>query len=176
MTVTPVPLSLVLGGARSGKSRRAEAIAEDSGLAVVYLATAEVVDAEMAARIERHREDRAGRGWKTVEEPLDLPAALVREATPDRVVIVECLTTWLTNVMVHDGDVDAAVTGLLGWAAAPTGPAVLVANEVGLGIVPEHKLARDFRDHAGRLHQALAAQAARVELVVAGIPMVVKGG
>ncbi len=169
-------LALILGGARSGKSRRAEALAAESGAEIVYLATAEAIDDEMAARIARHRADRADRGWTTVEEPLDLATALAREARPGRVVIVECLTTWLTNVMVHNRDVEAACGGLLGWADAPGGPAVLVANEVGLGIVPEHKLARDFRDAAGRLHQDLAARADWVELVVAGIPMVVKGG
>ena len=168
-------LTLILGGARSGKSRRAEALARDSGLEVVYLATAQAVDDEMAERIARHRADRAAFGWVTVEEPLDLADALAREARPGRVVIVECLTTWLTNLMVHGRDIDTATDVLLAWADAPAGPAVLVSNEVGFGIVPEHRMAREFRDHAGRLHQALAARADRVELVVAGIPMTVKG-
>lgn len=168
-------LTLILGGARSGKSRRAEALARESGLEVVYLATAEAMDAEMEERIARHREDRAADGWVTVEEPLDLAAALAREARPGRVVLAECLTTWLTNLMVHDRDLEAATAELLAWCAAPTGPAVLVSNEVGFGIVPEHKMARDFRDHAGRLHQRVAERAERVELVVAGIPVTVKG-
>ena len=167
-------LTLILGGARSGKSRRAEALARESGLDVVYLATAEAMDAEMAERIARHREDRAADGWLTVEEPLDLAAALAKEARPGRVVLVECLTTWLTNLMVHDRDLEAAMSDLLAWCTAPTGPAILVSNEVGFGIVPEHKMARDFRDHAGRLHQEVAKTADHVELVVAGLPMVVK--
>lgn len=168
-------LTLILGGARSGKSRRAEALARESGVEVVYLATAEAVDDEMAERIARHREDRAAHGWATVEEPLDLAGILTREARPGRIVLVECLTTWLTNLMVHGHDIDAAATALLAWCDAPSGPAILVTNEVGFGIVPEHKMARDFRDHAGRLHQLVAERADRVELVVAGIPMTVKG-
>lgn len=169
------PLTLILGGARSGKSRRAETLARESGSEVVYLATAEPIDDEMAARIARHREDRAAHGWTTVEEPLDLAGTLAREARPGRIVLVECLTTWLTNLMVHGRDIDAATGDLLAWCAAPTGPAILVSNEVGFGIVPEHKMAREFRDHAGRLHQRVAERADRVELVVAGIPMAVKG-
>lgn len=169
------PLTLILGGARSGKSRRAEALARESGLEVVYLATAEAMDDEMADRIARHQADRAADGWVTVEEPLDLAAALAREARPGRVVLVECLTTWLTNLMVHGRDMDAATADLLAWCSAPTGTAILVSNEVGFGLVPEHKMARDFRDHAGRLHQRVAERAGRVELVVAGIPMAVKG-
>lgn len=167
-------LTLILGGARSGKSRRAEALARETGLEVVYLATAEAMDAEMEERIARHRTDRAADGWLTVEEPLDLAAILAREARSGRIVLVECLTTWLTNLMVHGRDIEAATAALLAWADAPTGPALLVSNEVGFGIVPEHAMAREFRDHAGRLHQAVAARADRVELVVAGIPMAVK--
>lgn len=167
-------LALILGGARSGKSRRAETLAREQGLEVVYLATAEAMDDEMAARIARHREDRAAYGWATVEEPLDLAGVLAREARPERIVLVECLTTWLTNLMVHGRDIGDATDALLAWADAPTGPAILVSNEVGFGIVPEHRMARAFRDHAGRLHQRIAAKADRVELVVAGIPMTVK--
>lgn len=169
------PLTLILGGARSGKSRRAETLARESGSEVVYLATAEPIDDEMAARIARHREDRAAHGWTTVEEPLALAETLTREARPGRIVLVECLTTWLTNLMVHECDIDDATSDLLAWCDAPSGPAILVSNEVGFGIVPEHRMAREFRDHAGRLHQRVAERAGRLELVVAGIPMVVKG-
>lgn len=168
-------LTLILGGARSGKSRRAETLAWETGLEVAYLATAEAVDEEMAERIAKHQEDRAALDWVTVEEPLDLAGALAREARPDRVVIVECLTTWLTNLMVHGHDIEAATDALLTWCDSPTGPALLVSNEVGFGIVPEHRMAREFRDHAGRLHQRIAERAERVELVVAGLPMTVKG-
>lgn len=168
--------ALILGGARSGKSRRAEALALEWGGEPVYLATAEPFDDEMRDRVAQHRADREGRGWVTVEEPLDLPAALAREATAGRTVLVECLTTWIGNLMVHERPVEPEIARLL--ACLDDGPAaglVLVANEVGLGIVPENGMARAFRDHAGRLHQELAARAGRVELVVAGIPMTVKG-
>jgi len=173
-------LALILGGARSGKSRRAEALAlewaKDRGGEPVYLATAEPFDDDMRARIAHHRADRDGRGWSTVEEPLDLIAALAREATPGRVVLVECLSTWLGNLMHHQRDAAAAIDGLVAWVGAGgDGSVILVANEVGFGLVPENAMARAFRDHAGRLHQALATHADRVELVVAGIPMVVKG-
>lgn len=169
-------LALILGGARSGKSRRAEALALECGGAPVYLATAEPFDAEMRERVAQHRAERADRGWTTIEEPLDLPTALAREASAGRVVLVECLTTWLGNLMVHEWPVGPEVDRLLAWLdGEAVGDLVLVASEVGLGIVPDNRMAREFRDHAGRLHQDLAARAARVELVVAGIPVVVKG-
>lgn len=168
-------LALILGGARSGKSRRAEALALEWGGTPVYLATAQPFDDEMRQRIARHRAEREGRGWITVEEPLELPTALGREALAGRAVLVECLTTWLGNLMVHERDAESGIAGLLAWAdGARAGDAVLVGNEVGLGIVPENRMARDFRDHAGRLHQELAARANRVELLVAGLPMVLK--
>jgi len=169
-------LALILGGARSGKSRRAEALALAWGGAPVYLATAEPFDEELRARVGQHRAERAGRGWTTVEEPLDLPGALAREAVAGRTVLVECLTTWLGNLMVHERPVEPELERLLSWVDGyrPC-DLVLVASEVGLGIVPENRMAREFRDLAGRLHQDLAARADRVELVVAGIPVVVKG-
>lgn len=173
-------LALILGGARSGKSRRAETLAgewaEEATAELVYLATAEAFDDEMRARIARHRQDREGRGWITVEEPVELAAALARETMAERVVLVECLSTWLGNLMHRGQDVSAAIDDLVAWADADgEGPVVLVANEVGLGVVPDNAMARAFQDRAGRLHQALAARADRVELVVAGIPMAVKG-
>jgi len=169
-------LALILGGARSGKSRRAEALALEWGGDPVYLATAEPFDDEMRERVAQHRADRQGRGWTTAEEPLDLPAVLAREATAGRTVLVECLTTWVGNLMVHEWPVEPEIARLLaGIDAGVAADMVLVANEVGLGIVPENRMARDFRDHAGRLHQELATRAGRVELVVAGIPVLVKG-
>ncbi|HEY9568116.1 MAG TPA: bifunctional adenosylcobinamide kinase/adenosylcobinamide-phosphate guanylyltransferase, partial [Thalassobaculum sp.] len=124
----------------------------------------------------QHRADRQGRGWITVEEPLDLPAALTREAAAGRVLLVECLTTWLGNLMAHDQPVAPEVDRLLaGLDAGLPCDVLLVGNEVGFGIVPENRMAREFRDVAGRLHQELAARAGRVELVVAGIPVLVKG-
>ena len=167
------PVTLVLGGARSGKSAHAEALIEASLTPPVYIATAEAGDAEMAARIARHRE-RRGEAWRTVEEPMDLVGALGREASPDTAVLVDCLTLWLSNLLQAGRDVEAEIDGLSGVLASLRGPVVFVSNEVGLGIVPGNAAARAFRDHAGRLHQAIAEQAQSVVLVVAGQPMTIK--
>lgn len=169
----PLPgITLVLGGARSGKSRYAEGLIGERGPGL-YLATAEAGDDEMAERIRLHRA-RRGAGWETVEEPLDLPQAISRHACPQRPVLVDCLTLWLGNLMGAGRDVDAATTALLAALAAAAGPVVLVSNEVGLGIVPATPLGRAFRDHAGRLNQAVAAAADRVVLVAAGLPLILK--
>jgi adenosylcobinamide kinase/adenosylcobinamide-phosphate guanylyltransferase len=167
MTQLP-PLTLVLGGARSGKSRHAESLVAVSGANPVYIATAESRDAEMAERIMRHRARRGG-AWRTVEAPLDLTAALKRDVTAETVALVDCLTLWLANLMAAERDIDDETTGLV--AALRTLPAsvVLVSNEVGQGIVPTNPLARRFRDHAGVLHQQIAAVADRVDFVTAGI-------
>lgn len=175
MTLPSPALTLVLGGARSGKSAFAERLATESGLAVVYLATAEPGDAEMQARIARHRQRRAP-GWATVEEPLELAAALAREAGAARLVLVDCLTLWLSNVLLAGRDPAAERGRLVAALAARTGPVVLVANEVGQGIVPANALARRFADEAGLLSQAVAAVATRVVLVVAGLPLELKPG
>jgi adenosyl cobinamide kinase/adenosyl cobinamide phosphate guanylyltransferase len=164
-------VTLILGGARSGKSRHGEALIGALPPPWTYLATAEAWDAEMAARIAAHRARRDGR-WQTVEAPLALPNRL-REAAAAP-VLVDCLTLWLTNLMLGGHEVPAATEALLDALAARPAPTVLVANEVGLGIVPEHRLGRDFRDAAGVLHQRLATQADRVLFMVAGLPMVVK--
>lgn len=165
---------LVLGGARSGKSRFAEELVRAHPGPWTYIATAEAWDEEMRARIARHQDDR-GPGWTTVEEPLDLPAAILRHAGPDTAVLVDCLTLWLSNLMGDGRDADAAGSGLLAALERVEGTVVLVSNEVGMGIVPDNALARAFRDHAGRLHQRVAAVADRVVLVVAGLPVAVKG-
>ena len=167
------PLTLVLGGARSGKSRYAEALVEEAAPAALYLATAEALDDEMTERIRRHRARRGAR-WTTLEAPLDLAAALVDGARPERPVLVDCLTLWLTNLLMAGRDVEAASAALLQTLPRLAGPAVLVANEVGLGIVPDNALARAFRDHAGRLNQAIAAAAQRVVFVAAGLPLTLK--
>ncbi|MEC5323102.1 bifunctional adenosylcobinamide kinase/adenosylcobinamide-phosphate guanylyltransferase [Aurantimonas sp. A3-2-R12] len=168
-------VTLVLGGARSGKSALAERLAEASGLAPVYLATGRAFDAEMEARIGEHQ-GRRGNGWRTVEVPLDLVAAIGREAGPERVVLVDCLTLWLTNLMMERRPIAAECQALVNCLATRVpGSVILVSNEVGLGIVPENEMARDFRDHAGRLHQAVAAVAAKVLFVTAGLPMILKG-
>lgn len=174
-------LTLVIGGARSGKSRQAEALARGTGLDRIYLATATAFDDEMRARIAAHRAARAADGWHTVEEPLALAAALGRETGPGRVVLVDCLTLWLTNVMLGAPPeaaaeaVEAAAAGLEDRLPRLAGPAVLVSNEVGWGIVPDNRLARDFRDAQGRLNQRLAALCDRVLLVAAGLPLALKG-
>lgn len=168
-------LTLVLGGARSGKSRHAEALIAGAG-AAVYLATAEAHDAEMATRIERHRARRAqsATAWQTVEEPLALAACLTEMARPDRPMLVDCLTLWLSNLMLAGRDVVAETAALVTAIPALAGPLVVVANEVGLGIVPDNALARDFRDHAGVLNQVVAAAADRVVFVAAGLPLILK--
>jgi adenosylcobinamide kinase/adenosylcobinamide-phosphate guanylyltransferase len=166
-------LTLVLGGARSGKSRYAEAQALASGLEPVYLATAQALDAEMQARIDRHRDDR-DRRWRTVEEPLELPGALRREATAGRVVLVDCLTLWLTNLLLAKRDPGQARSELVAALEATAGAVILVSNEVGLGVVPLGELTRQFVDSAGLLHQAVAGAAQRVVLMVAGLPMELK--
>ncbi len=165
-------LTLVLGGARSGKSRHAEALVTALPGPWVYVATAEAGDAEMAARIAAHRAGRAP-GWRTVEAPLALAAAL--DEVLEAPVLVDCLTLWLSNLMAAGRDIAAAREALLAALARRTAPTVLVSNEVGLGIVPDNALARAFRDEAGRLHQAIAARAERVVFMVAGVAMRVKG-
>lgn len=166
-------IALVLGGARSGKSAYAERLVEESGLKPVYLATGQAGDEEMAARIAGHRA-RRGTVWTTVEEPLALGAALRANTGPDRAVLVDCLTLWLGNLMAAGADVERECAGLVAGVEELDGPVVFVSNEVGMGIVPENALARAFRDHAGQLHQALAARADVVYLVVAGLAQVLK--
>ncbi len=166
-------LTLVLGGARSGKSRYAEGLVQTQAPPWTYVATAEAYDDEMRARIALHRERRPA-GWETVDAPLALAAAIRQQA--GRPVLVDCLTLWLTNTMLAEADVEAAIGALVAAACEAPGPLVLVSNEVGFGIVPDNALARRFRDHAGVLHQRLAVHADRVVLMVAGLPLVVKDG
>jgi adenosylcobinamide kinase/adenosylcobinamide-phosphate guanylyltransferase len=167
------PVTLVLGGARSGKSTYAERLAEGRPGACVYLATATAGDAEMAERIARHRERRGSR-WCTREAPLDLAGALETVADPEAVVLVDCLTLWLSNILLADRDVNNECELLVAALPRLAGPVILVANEVGLGIVPDNALARRFRDEAGRLNQAVAAAAQSVVFVAAGLPLVLK--
>ena len=168
-----VRLTLVLGGARSGKSRYAESLITARAPPWIYLATGQAGDDEMAQRIAAHRA-RRNVGWQTIEVPHDLAGAL--DAAAAQVpLLVDCVTLWLTNRMLADADVDAEVARLEDALARRTGVAVLVSNEVGYGIVPENALARRFRDAQGWLNQRLAARADRVVLIVAGLPLVVKG-
>ncbi|HEV7335267.1 MAG TPA: bifunctional adenosylcobinamide kinase/adenosylcobinamide-phosphate guanylyltransferase [Bosea sp. (in: a-proteobacteria)] len=170
--MTLPPLTLVLGGARSGKSRHAEALVEALPAPWVYIATAQAYDDEMRARIAEHRARRS-QDWRTVDAPMALPEAL-RAIPSGQPVLVDCLTLWLTNLILAERDIAIASGELMAACREAQGPIVLVSNEVGLGIVPENALARRFRDEAGRLHQRLASQAERVVFMVAGLPMQVK--
>lgn len=164
---------LVLGGARSGKSRYAQARAEASALKRTFVATAQAFDAEMQDRIRRHQEDRAD-GWITVEAPLDLPAAIGRWAASDSVLLIDCLTLWTSNLLLADHDVAEATGELTKAIIRAAGPVILVANEVGWGIVPDNALARRFRDEAGMVNQQVAAATREVQLVIAGLPLRLK--
>lgn len=174
MNSAPSGAVLVLGGARSGKSAFAERLVTETGLSRHYIATGRAWDDEMRDRIARHRADR-GDGWQTHEEPLDLIARLEALDDAHNVILVDCLTLWVTNLMMQErimADEFARLTAHFSRARAKL---VLVSNEVGLGIVPENRMARDFRDHAGRLHQAVAANATEVYFVAAGLPLRMKG-
>ena len=165
-------ITLVLGGARSGKSRFAEALAAGVVGAKTYIATAEGFDGEMRERIARHRTQRAEDGWSTVEAPLD-PARALREASG--FVLLDCVTVWLGNLMHHDRDIAGAVRGLCSALLEADSTIVLVSNEVGLSIVPENAMARRFRDEQGLANQRLAAVADRVFFIAAGLPLQLKG-
>ena len=168
--------TLVLGGARSGKSAFAQASAEaralETGGRLVMVATAQAFDAEMVERIARHRQDR-GAAWTTLEAPIDL-AVTLDGLGANEVVVVDCLTLWLSNLMLAEMDVATATAELRTAATRFEGALWLVSNEVGFGIVPDNALARRFRDEAGRLHHALAQAADAVILVVAGLTLRMK--
>ncbi len=166
--------ALVFGAARSGKSRYAERLALATGLVPVYVATAEARDEEMAARIAAHKRMRADAGWTSVEEPLALVETLQASASADTVLLVDCLTLWLSNLFEAGRDVEAEGARLAAFLSAAPGAVVLVSNEVGAGIVPINALARRFADAQGRLNQTVAAAAAHVFLVAAGQPLRLK--
>ncbi|MCX7300349.1 MAG: bifunctional adenosylcobinamide kinase/adenosylcobinamide-phosphate guanylyltransferase [Rhodobacterales bacterium] len=172
-------LTLVLGSAASGKSGFAEGLVKGSGLRPVYVATAQIWDDEMAAKVARHRVMREGGGWRTVEEPLDMGRALAG-VTADEAVLVDCATLWLTNVMLaeplpDEEGIARAEAGLFAAFYACAAPVVIVSNEVGAGIVPDNALARRFRNAQGGLNQRMAARAGLVVVVMAGLPLVLKG-
>jgi adenosylcobinamide kinase/adenosylcobinamide-phosphate guanylyltransferase len=166
-------VTLVLGGARSGKSHYAEQLVERAAGCGTYCATAEAGDAEMAERIAAHRA-RRGPFWRTIEIPLELAPVVLAEATPHRPVLVDCLTLWLSNLLMADRPLDRETGELFRALRNVAGPVVLVANEVGMGLVPETPLGRKFRDAAGRLNQEVAALADRVVFVAAGLPLALK--
>lgn len=168
--------TLILGGARSGKSRLAEKLATESGLGVTYIATAQAQDGEMAQRIAQHRARRPPH-WNSVEEPLTLAATLQQHAAHDRCLLVDCLTLWLTNLLLYS---DASTfarerTALLLVLPALPGSIILVSNESGMGVVPLGELTRRYCDEAGWLHQELAAHCDHVSLTIAGLPLTLKG-
>lgn len=169
----PPRLSVILGGARSGKSRFAEALLSGWGRPRLYIATAEAWDDEMRARIAQHRAER-GTGWRTLEAPQD-PGAALAAARPEEAVLLDCATLWLTNRMLAGADLAAEAEALVAALAACPAPVVVVSNEVGWSIVPENALARRFRDEQGRLNQRLAAAADLAVAVIAGLPVVLKG-
>ncbi len=164
--------ALILGGARSGKTQRALALAEAFAKRV-YIATAQPLDEEMSDRIQRHRRERGDR-WITVEVPLDLPEAILSLQDPGAVCVIDCLTLWLSNLMGAGRAVDQGVRSLCDAIGATQQCLIVVSNEVGLGLVPDTPLGRAFRDHQGRLNQAAASTVDRVEFVAAGLPLILK--
>ncbi|TDR79807.1 bifunctional adenosylcobinamide kinase/adenosylcobinamide-phosphate guanylyltransferase [Paludibacterium purpuratum] len=177
---------LIMGGARSGKSARAERTAIASGKEVIYVATSQAHDEEMAARIAHHRQQRPAH-WQTVEEPLALAATLATLSRPDNLILVDCLTLWLSNLLFADGQVYPEIgnielparfhterAALLATLPTLPGEVLLVSNEVGMGIVPWGAVSRTFADEAGRLNQAVAQCCQRVEMLIAGLPLTLK--
>lgn len=166
-------LTFVLGGASSGKSAFAEALVVQTGAPRVYVATSQVYDDEMAAKVRDHI-DMRGADWLTIEEPLDMPAALAQVGA-DQVVLLDCASMWLTNHMMAEHDIEAETQSFIESLAACNGRVVIVSNEVGMGIVPDNALARRFRIAQGKLNQELAAAADLAVFVIAGLPQVLKG-
>ncbi len=166
-------LSLILGGAASGKSAFAEALVRRTGRGLVYFATARAHDDEMREKVIRHRKLR-GEGWRTIEEPFDVGRTLAG-ISGDNAVLLDCATMWLSNHLLAETDLTEAEAGLMAGLALCAAPVVIVSNEVGLSVVPENALARRFREEQGRLNQKLAAKAGLVVNVVAGLPQVLKG-
>lgn len=175
MTDNAANTLLVLGGARSGKSSYALQRAEALQGELIYVATGAALDDEMADRIARHRADRGSR-WQTLEVPLALADAVRDQARSDRVLLIDCLTLWVSNLMFAGQDAEQAAAGFADALAAAAGTVICVTNEVGLGIVPDNALARRFRDIAGRVNQKIAAASGEVVMVAAGLPFTLKKG
>ena len=167
--------TLVLGGARSGKSAYAETLCLESGLKPVYLATGRALDDEMNERIELHQ-SRRGEKWQLVEEPLALVDALRQTPQARQIFLIDCLTLWVTNLMMAEANVMRECAGLKAYIAELSAPVIFVSNEVGLGIIPENKMAREFRDLAGKVNQEIASACDNVYFVAAGLPLTLKSG
>ncbi|MEE3504658.1 bifunctional adenosylcobinamide kinase/adenosylcobinamide-phosphate guanylyltransferase [Pseudomonas sp. 10C3] len=169
-------LQLILGGARSGKSRLAEQLATHSNLDVIYIATSQALDGEMSQRVAIHRQRRPD-SWGLIEEPLELARVLVEQASAQRCLLVDCLTLWLTNLLMLEDPERLALEreALLSCLAGLPGEIIFVSNETGMGVVPLGELTRRYVDEAGWLHQALAERCQRVVLTVAGLPLTLKG-
>ncbi|MEM7432914.1 MAG: bifunctional adenosylcobinamide kinase/adenosylcobinamide-phosphate guanylyltransferase [Pseudomonadota bacterium] len=165
--------TLILGGARSGKSLHAQRLAESLSPNRLFVATAEAHDEEMEARIARHIADR-GSSWQTIECPLNITACLRENSSADQVILIDCLTLWLSNLMHAECDLDVTINEFTETVTQLDNPLVLVSNEVGLGVVPATRLGRDFRDAQGRLNQTLAAACDHVEFIAAGLPLTLK--
>ena len=168
-------ITLILGGARSGKSAHGEMLALQAFSSPIYIFTAQAWDDEMKSRIKNHKKRREGKNWTDIEAPIKLSAAIKNNAVSNNCILVDCLTLWLTNLMMKEYDIDTAIDELIGIIRSAPGEIIFISSEVGLGIVPENSMARRFRDLSGKLHQKLAMEAEHVLLMVAGIPMVVKG-
>ena len=165
---------LILGGARSGKSALAETLASATDLEVIYIATATANDGEMQQRIDRHQQQRPAH-WVTIESPYELAETLQQQATPQRCLLVDCLTLWLSNLLCDARNTESARETLLKTVAELPGEIIFVSNEVGLGVIPMGSLSRQFVDESGRLHQSLAQQCDRVVFTAAGLPLIMKG-
>ena len=166
------PISLILGGARSGKSQYAENLSNDYEKKI-YLATAQARDNEFKERIKIHQQRREN-SWQTLEEPLQIANVITTHSHPETVVLIDCLTLWLSNMLEHKKNPEQETNTLIKALAQANGPIIMVSNEVGLSIVPENALARHFRDEQGKLNQALAKVATNVVFIAAGLPLILK--
>ena len=168
-------ITLILGGARSGKSVFGEKLALNKDSKPIYIFTAQSFDEEMDERIRIHKDRRKKQSWQDVEATINLPAAISELSKKEKVILVDCLSLWLTNLIINERNIDRDITEFLNSLEKSPGDVILVSSEVGLGIVPDNEMSREFRDHLGSLHQRVAAISETVIMMVAGIPMVVKG-
>ena len=168
-------ITLILGGARSGKSVFGEKLALNKDSKPIYIFTAQSFDEEMDERIRIHKDRRKKQSWQDVEATINLPAAISELSKKEKVILVDCLSLWLTNLILNERNIDRDITEFLNALEKSPGDVILVSSEVGLGIVPDNEMSREFRDNLGSLHQRVAAISETVIMMVAGIPMVVKG-